>query len=177
MTIQNFARFERHISVILLPLILVLIAGLPCRAQDKALREGRGSNVRWTKKNDVIVINYDLLGPPDSKYEVSVAMKKDKDTSFVLVPKNVEGHVGEGVTAGNDREIRWYYRTEYKLRIQDEEFYFEIQVKSIKEENHLLYYIAGGAAVAGGILAIIIGKNQSGGPTLVSELPLPPARP
>ncbi len=177
MTIQNFARFERQISLILLPLILVLIAGLPCRAQDKAVREGRGSNVRWTRKGDVIVINYDLVGSPDAKYEVTVAMKKDKDTSFVLVPKNVEGHIGEGVTAGNDREILWYYRTEYKLRIQDEELFFEIRVKSIKGESHLLYYIAGGAAVAGGILAIIIAKNQSGGPPLVSELPLPPARP
>jgi hypothetical protein len=177
MVFSSFAKLHRPVALILLPVILLLLLHAPAAAQQSTTNETRSSNVRWIKKNDVIIINYDLLGAPDAKYDVRVVMKKDKDPSFVFAPKNIEGHVGEGVMTGTNREILWYFRTEYTLRIQSDECYFEIQVKKMDEQSHLLYYIAGGAALVGGVLGIILSKNQSGGPELVGTLALPPARP
>lgn len=177
MTILIFSRFERLIAASLLPFLLLFIVPAPSRAQDKAAEEVRGSNVRWTKKSDVIIINYDLVGSQDAKHEVKLVMRKDKDDLFIFVPKNVDGHIGEGVVAGPDREIRWYYRAEFPLRIENEEYYFEIQVERMNEASRFMYYIAGAAAVAGGIIAIIVSKNQSAGPELDRNLPSPPVRP
>jgi hypothetical protein len=177
MAFSVFRKLIRPVALVLLPVTLLLLIHPPASARQLTADQTRSSNVRWTKKNDVIIINYDLLGQADAKYDVRVVMKKDKDPSFVFTPKNIEGHIGEGVSAGTDREIRWYFRTEYTLRIQSDECYFEIQVRKMDEPSHLLYYIAGGAALVGGVLGIILSKNQSGGPELVSTLALPPARP
>ena len=138
--------------------------------------ESRGTNVRWTTKGDVIVINYDLAGGADAKYKVQVIMKKENDPSFSIAPVTLEGNVGENVTAGTNREIRWYYRQDYPQGFQGEGYFFEIQVQELKGQSTWVYYMVGAAAVTGGVVALLLSRNQNSTPPQV-ELPMPPDRP
>jgi hypothetical protein len=173
----NFViRIQRPIIIGLLPFFCCFLLDLPAVAQEKIKDEQRISNIRWTTKDEVIVINYDLKGSPDDKYVVDIKMKKDNDASFAIVPITISGDVGEGPYAGTNREIQWYYRRDYPQGFQGEGYYFEIHVRTISHQDMMLYYILGGAALAGGIIAIAVTRGQNTTPPTL-ELPTPPARP
>ena len=176
MTIMKFSRCQRSLTLCLFPLVLFFLLEAPAVGQEKAAQEATTTNVKWTTKGDVITVNYDLTGAAETKYEITIAMKKDSDPAFNAVPLTVEGDVGEGVLAGTKKEIQWYYRRDYPQGFQGEGYYFEIHVKTLKQQSTWLYYVIGGAAVTGGILALVLSKGQSN-PVISNELPMPPARP
>lgn len=178
MTIEKISRFQRPIILALLPFLCTLLVWTPAFARKSGTTEDpKSSNVKWTTKNDVIIINYDLLGSPDDKYIVSVLMKKEDDEALVIEPLSIEGDVGEGLFSGTNREIRWYYRKDYPQGLTGKGYYFEIQVKTISQSNMLIYYIAGGAAVVGGLVILLASKGQSTELPPAGDLPLPPVRP
>lgn len=170
-------RIRKPVVCGLLPILLLLFtepggaaAGRP--ADDE---EVQGTNIRWTVKDDVIVINYDLLESVDIKYRVDVIMKREGDEAFAATPLTVEGDIGEGFFAGKNREIRWYYRRDYPSGFQGAGYFFEFRIEKIGEDNTLLYYALGAAAIAGGVIAFIVGGSQEEPP--VVGIPAPPPRP
>ncbi len=168
-------RYRRPIIIGLLPVMLLLLIDAKMYAQEKGGGE-RTSNIKWVLKGEVIVINYDLKGSPDTKYEISTVMKREGDPSFSVDPGTVEGDVGVGLFAGINKEIRWFYRRDIPQGLQGTDYYFEIHVKPVKEGSNLIYYVIGGAAVAGGIIALLVSKGQNTSvPPL--DLPTPPGRP
>jgi hypothetical protein len=175
---NNLFRYRRYITLLLLPCVCILL--LQTRAVARG-DEGGGdatiTNIKWTTKNELIVINYDLNGATDTKYSVDIVMKRENDPAFSIIPKTVEGHIGQGAFAGVNREIRWYYRRDYPRGFEGEGYYFEIHVQTMSEKSALLYYIVGAAALTGGVVALLLGKGQ--GPTFNGnlELPMPPVRP
>lgn len=173
----GFSRIERSVSAVLLPVMLLFLLLAPCQAQEQDTGQARSSNVKWVTKGDIILITYDLEGTPETNYEVFIAMKREHDTTFSVIPRTIEGSIGEGVTAGTGREVRWYYRRDYPLGFSPKEYYFEIQIRKMEEHSNLIYYVAGAAAVAGGIIAVILGTNQPSGPPPPGDLPVPPVRP
>ena len=177
MTILTFAKYERPLIIGLFPFLLMLLLQLPIFAQEKVPEEGHASNIKWTTRGDIIVINYDLSGGEDSKFEVTFTMKKDNDTSFAVVPRTIDGDIGGGIAIGSNHEAQWYYRRDYPLGFSGKGYYFEVQVKKMEFHSNLIYYIAGGVALAGGIIAIIASKNQPSGPPPPGDLPYPPVRP
>jgi hypothetical protein len=178
MTIVKLSRYQRPIIFSLMPFLCVLLVWTPAFARKNGTNEDpKSSNVKWTTKNDVIIINYDLTGSPDDKYIVSVLMKKENDETLIIQPLTMEGDVGEGFFSGNNKEIRWYYRRDYPQGFPGKGYYFEIQVKEISQSNPLLYYIAGGVAVVGGLVALLASKNQTNEPPPAGDLPFPPVRP
>ncbi len=176
MNIQSMLRIQRPIALLLLPLFLLLAIHAPARAGESLPEDVKSSNVRWVTKGDVIVINYDLMAPTDGRYQIDIIMKNDKDPSFSVAPKTVEGDIGEGPFAGANREIRWYFRQDYPRGFEGEGYYFEIRVNPVRQQSNLLYYLLGGAAVAGGAILLLAGKSSSttNGNT---DLPMPPGRP
>ncbi len=176
MVITKFAERRRPIILAVMPFLMMLLLDVPAFGQSTQTGATKGTNVRWSMKGDIIVINYDLTGPPDDKYEVDVVMKKDNDSSFIALPMAVEGDIGQGYFAGTGREIRWFYRRDYPQGFEGEGYYFEIGVKPLIEKSNTLYYALGAAAVAGGLLVFLLTRNQSTSPP-VSELPNPPGRP
>jgi hypothetical protein len=177
MTILTFTRYERYITLGLLPLLLLLFLQVPAVGADVPAPEGETSNVTWTTRGDIIVINYDLEGEPESRFEVLITMKRENDSAFAIVPRTIEGHIGEGVSAGEKREAQWYYRRDYPLGFSGKGYYFEIEVKKMEVRSNMLYYLVGGAAIVGGIIAIIASQNQPSGPPPPGDLPYPPVRP
>jgi hypothetical protein len=176
MKIKTFAQYQRLITIFVLPFLLLLLLHTPAAARVEGNEEARSSNVKWSMKDNVIIINYDLIGSVDNKYLIEVVMKNDKDPSFSVIPKSVEGDVGEGMFSGSNREIRWYYQQDYPRGFEGGGYYFEIHVNPVSQQSNLLYYILGAAALTGGAIALLLGKGQ--GPTSGShELPMPPSRP
>ncbi|HLF14034.1 MAG TPA: hypothetical protein VI932_04020 [Bacteroidota bacterium] len=175
--IALFDKLRKPVIYGLLPVLICLVTdsraiagGLP--PDDE---EVQGTNIRWTVKDDVIIINYDLLESVDIKYRVDVIMKREGDEAFAAIPLTVEGDIGEGFYAGKNREIRWYYRRDYPSGFQGAGYFFEFRVEKIGEDNTVLYYALGAAAIAGGVLAFIVGRSQEE-PAVVG-IPGPPVRP
>ena len=175
--IALFERLRKPVICGLLPVLVCLLFRAPAVAGDRPVAddEVKGTNIRWTVKDDVIVINYDLLESVDIKYRVDLVMKREGDEAFAAIPLTVEGDIGEGFFAGKNREVRWYYRRDYPQGFQGAGYYFEFRIEKIGEDNTLLYYALGAAAIAGGVIAFIVGGSQETPPTV--GIPDPPARP
>ncbi len=170
-------RCRRGIKMVLLPFVAILVLHVPAAGQDSNPQDGpRGTNIKWTTKGDLIIVNYDLNIPADQRVVVDVIMRKEGDPIFSAIPQTVEGDVGEGQFGGNSREIRWYYRRDFPQGFQGEGYFFEIHVREIGTPMTWLYYVVGGAALTGGIIALLVSKNQNT-VTPAVELPLPPDRP
>ena len=135
----------------------------------------RVANVQWNIEGDNIVISYDLLGEKDEKYEVSVSFLKEDDPGFRIVPQTISGDAGTGYFAGKGKSILWEFIRDFPAGFQGEGYYVEVTVKPAPADRTWLYYTLGAAALAGGLVAIIVGSRQSGGSS--SELPMPPDRP
>ncbi|HUN65086.1 MAG TPA: hypothetical protein VMW43_03230 [Bacteroidota bacterium] len=174
-----FLNIRRPITLLLLPCVLLLILHqkASARTDDAGSADATISNIRWTTKGDVIIINYDLNGAADTRYSVDIVMRQESDPGFNIIPKTVEGHIGQGAFAGMNREIRWYYRRDYPRGFEGEGYYFEIHVQTMSEKSMLLYYIIGAAALTGGVAALLLGKGTGSTFNGNLELPAPPARP
>lgn len=174
---QYLVRCQRLIILLMLPALVQLCLKADAFAgdEDSAGDEVKTSNVRWTVKEDVITITYDLDASLDALYKISVTMKREGDESFNVVPKTAEGALGEGFFGGKDKQIQWYFRRDYPKGFQGEGYYFEIVVEELSQDNNMLYYALGGAAIVGGVVAFILTK--SAGVTATDNLPPPPGRP
>lgn len=132
-------------------------------------------NVKWIIKSEIIIINYDLIGPIRDKYEIKIAMKKENDPAFLFIPRAVEGDIGIGNFAGLKREIIWYYRRDIPQGItSDEKYYFEITVKETSGSKTWIYYLVGGALALGAGIILLTSKAKD---QTQKELPTPPGRP
>jgi hypothetical protein len=176
MFMKKLAEYQGTIVALLLPILCAMLLREPAHAQGAASDTAGVKNVKWSINNDVVTINYDLAGSPGDKFAVRIIMKKENDPSVNVVPKAVEGDIGEGFFAGTNREIRWYFRNELPQGLAGEGYFFEIHTQVVGSETNWMYY-ALGAAVAGGVVALIVGKNSGSGPPPAVELPLPPGRP
>ncbi len=166
-------RYRRIILSWTIPLLLVLFIDIPSFAQSKS-GELKATNLKWTIKSDVIVINYDLMGSLREKYEIKVTVKNENDSLFSLIPTSLEGDAGIGYFGGPDREIQWYFKKDLPGGLSGEGYYFEISVKTVTWWKNWYYYVLGGTALTVGTILLLTGKSTT---TTVSELPLPPARP
>ena len=177
MRIAVFSRYQRLITIVVLPVLALFLFHEPAEARKRKDEEPKVTNIRWVTKNDMIVVNYDLKGSSDAKYEIDIVMKNEKDATFSLVPTSVDGDIGQGMFAGTNREIRWYYRHDYPKGFEGAGYYIEIHAKTVGGQSNLLYYIIGAAAVTGGVIALVVGKGQSSGGNGITYLPMPPGRP
>ena len=174
--IRTFHALRKPVIFGILPILFCLMTDIRAIAgQQSPDEEVQGTNIRWVVKDDVIVINYDLLESVDIKYRVDVIMKREGDEAFTAIPLTVEGDIGEGFFTGKNREIRWYYRRDYPSGFQGAGYFFEFRVEKIGQDNTVLYYALGAAAIAGGVIAFIVGGSQETPP--VVGIPTPPPRP
>ncbi|MDI6804152.1 MAG: hypothetical protein QME58_09940 [Bacteroidota bacterium] len=165
----------RIITICMIPILITFFVTEASFSQDKSDELPIGTNLKWITKSDIIIIQYDLVGSAKSKYEVSVVMKKEDDPTFNIKPLTVEGDIGEGYYAGENKEIRWYYRRDFPQGFSKEGYYFEIYVKPVAESKTWLYYVLGGIAATAGIVAIVTSKGTD--EQKPKELPYPPTRP
>ncbi len=137
------------------------------------------TNLSYSLRVSDVVVHYDLNGPPDKSYDVSLVLKRDSEPYFKMQPKSVSGQVGTGEFAGRGREIVWHLYRDVPSGLDGNDYYFEVNASMIVPEKGggiPWYYFAGGALV-GGAAAVYFGTdliNKSGG---ANHLPGPPVRP
>ena len=126
-----------------------------------------------------IFIEYDLEGPSDEVFTVTFVVRSKKDSLVTYTPVNVIGDIGADIRPGKNRRISWRTSDEYPpvLTAADVEFVIHA-VPPPSEDGNTELFIAGGAAVVGVALAIVLLSSNKADPTQTNNLfPLPPGRP
>lgn len=75
------------------------------RERKEQLRPATVQNLRAFQKDGVIVVRYDLVS--SGPVPIMLMGSDDNGRTYALEVKSVKGHVGEGVSPGEDREIIW----------------------------------------------------------------------
>lgn len=142
-------------------------------------------------KENKIVIHYDLNAPKDKEYIVTLYLKRAGDETFSYKPRVITGDVGKGYYAGKDRKIVWDITREFALGLAEKDYYFYIEAELVKSEiakvekepeavesgSNLLYWIGGGVAVVGGVVAAILISGSKGSSSVQEKFPDPPSFP
>jgi hypothetical protein len=151
-----------------------LISGL-CAAPSS--EEIKVENVIFRISYTKIVVEYDLIGPADKQYEVTLLLKREINDTFNYVPINVTGDIRKGISSGKKRQIVWDISKEFPdwFDAKNKDYYFVVNVYLEGKGISPLIWIGGGAALLGGGAAILLfKKDNSGGQNPVVKLPNPP---
>lgn len=172
-------RLKRPIVALILLSMLTLSSQEVVFPQDPKGVPYRITNQDWRIEGNVVTITYDLIGVADKSYVVAVALLRENDSKFKLVPRSVSGNTGIGKFAGTGRIIVWDYKKDVPQGLAGEGYYFElVVVEATGNGNTWLYYILGGVVAAGGTAGYLMSTKSSGSNgTVTSELPGPPGRP
>ena len=137
-------------------------------------------NVRYEVTGELVRIYYDLAGPNDKVHKVSLYLHREGDSTFTYRPVYLTGDVGSIVFPGEKRRITWDFLKDFPDGMKGDDFYFTVEAELVQAPGiNPLYWIGGGAAVVGGVLAIVLlskGSNPVPQPN-PSTFPQPPGRP
>lgn len=172
-------------KVILFTLLLALIVGQSgslsnVLAYKDNTSNGKVENVRYSVKNQRVIVNYDLIGVQGKHYTVQLILKKESDSSYQYIPNMLSGDVGRQQSPGNDKQIEWNISEEFPGGLFGKDYYFEVNAKEINNSPSLLSWVGiGVAAFAATATYIFISKKVTNGKASPgnSSFPLPPGRP
>ena len=176
MSIQGFAGRQRVTSSVLILAFLAAFADIPAVARTGGDAAVRVSNQEVRIEGEAAFISYDLEAPEGETYVIAIELRRESDRSFSLVPTNITGDIGEVVSGGPKKTIRWEYLKDFPFGLSGEDYYFKIEV-SRPGGFPWLWVGLGSAAAAGAAVVLLAGKSStSSAPPGTTELPLPPAR-
>jgi hypothetical protein len=175
MIISRIYLHRRPLIFGLVLFLLCMLIDVPVFARTEDEGEPHVTNVNWTIDGEDIIITYDLVAPINTTYDIGLTMLREGSPTFSVVPRSVEGDVGQGDFSGAGKTIRWHFRSDVPEGLYGEGYYFQITVKPVG--GGLPWYtVALGVAVLGGVVALLAGKKGEDA-TKSSELPNPPVRP
>lgn len=159
----------------------LLASSLPMVAFADDEEEAKATNISFRISGQVVEIYYDLTSPPNQFYNVTLVLKRRFAKTFLYLPLEVAGDVGESVVGGKNRKISWNLAEEYPKGLPGEDCFFVINVEpGVPKTGGIspIVWIAGGAAVVGGVLALVLTKKGTTGvDPVVTGFPNPPGRP
>jgi LPXTG-motif cell wall-anchored protein len=120
-------------------------------------------------------IEYDLLGPKDEELNLKIELRRESVPSFVYVPVNVGGDIGNGKFYGSRRQIIWNFVSEFPNKLTGRDYYVVVKAKLIRSGSNALLWIGGGAAILSGGAYLFFSKKKT--ETQQIYLPDPPDRP
>ncbi len=176
---HSFFRCSKVPAFTLMVAFLLYSINVSAIAQD-ANEEFFVTNIRVERQGRInIFIEYDLLGSPDDLYAVSLTIQSKTDTTYSYTPLNVIGDIGPNIRPGKNKRISWRISDEYPAILSSAEVRFVIKAVPPKSSGGSTeLFIAGGAAVVGVALAIVLLSSNKAGPGQVSNVfPTPPGRP
>ncbi|MBI2428650.1 MAG: hypothetical protein HYV29_07635 [Ignavibacteriales bacterium] len=147
-------------------------------------------NVRFDLQDSTVLIQYDLLIAEkkksgnteyalDGEYRTELFLKKESDSEFMYRPEKISGDVGIVTTTGKDKTIVWNILDELPGGVDDTDFYFEVALVPAEPagSSQYLWYGAGAALVATGIVTYFIASEEKEKDAAPGKFPLPPGRP
>ncbi len=163
------------LSVPLLAMFLNIALAPPADAEDAI----RVENVRWNLDGALVMIWYDLIGPTENTYEVSLEFLQQSNSNFKIKPKNVRGDVGTGKFSGQNKTVGWAYSEDLAdgFEFDPRDHFFRVRAQA-KGGSFLgrTKWLLGGAVVVG-LAALIPSLVDGGDEPAEDHLPLPPGRP
>ena len=176
MKVIRIFRIQYTLIVILFIFLSVFPFDMNAFSRDGFDQNIRVENVNWKVEGDRVLITYDLIGPLDQTFFITVKLFRESVSSFKLIPRKTSGDVGKGKFAGKNRVIYWDYLKDVPGGLQGEDFYFEISAEKVTRSKKWLIPVLGGAAAVAviGTVAILSG---TGGGAAEKELPPAPSRP
>jgi len=160
---------------------LIAVPALPIQGHAQA-DEATIKNIVFKVTGSVVEVYYDLVAQPGHTWVVTLTLKRRFAKGFIYLPLEVSGDVGRRVAAGENRKIRWNIATEFPEGLPGEDCFFAVDAvpdTDVESGISTTYWIAGGAAVAGGILTVILLSKGSKAvpPQPAGAFPSPPGRP
>ena len=136
-------------------------------------------NVRYEITGELVRIYYDLVGPLDKVHRVALFLRREGDSTFVYRPVYLTGDVGSIVFPGEKRRITWDFLKDFPEGAKGDDYYFTVEAEMVETPGiNPLYWIGGGAAVVGGVLAIVLLSKDKTPPVPPEPgFPQPPGRP
>jgi hypothetical protein len=162
-------------AVALLVAVLIELVPVVSVAQDDKTSV---TNVRFEVNGELVQVYYDLEGTPDRVHKIRLMLLRETDSLFLYRPVNLTGDVGTVVFPGKNRRIIWEFTKEFPDGMTGNDFYFVVEAERVPTEGiNPIYYYAGGAALVGTLLIVLLGgKNDTGG-EVATDFPAPPGRP
>ena len=165
------------VHVLIASLLLHCVATV-AKADDK--EKPRIVNVWFETKDNNILIHFDLVALKDGKYKTNIILRKESDSTYSYVPKDIEGDIGGGVLAGQDRIITWNPSEEFPQGLEGKDYFFEINAVRMSKSTFSIPWVGIGLAALAGTAAIWYASSLSSGDTQQSNppsFPAPPGRP
>ena len=107
----KFLQSCKFVCYVLIGALIFEVAPFAVHAQE-ALPKIENIRVQINGRSSVY-IDYDLVGPTDQVYRVSISMRKATDSTFAYDPQTVAGDIGPDVFAGRNNRIVWSISKEF----------------------------------------------------------------
>lgn len=160
---------------------LILVASLILHAFPftSAIAEDpiRVENVRFEVSRGIAIVHYDLVGPTDKKYKVSLLLKREDFQLFRYTPKNLTGDVGKGAFSGRNRQIQWDMLKEFPGGLEGTDYYFVVESEVASAGMKSLLWIGSAVVLGGGAAFFLLSKEEQASPAPMIGFPNPPGRP
>ncbi len=167
-------RLNRSRKPISIFLIIVLLLPLISSNQVQSKDTLRVENVRFKPSDGKIFINYDLIGPQDKQYIITLTLRREQNPSMQVQPKLLKGDIGKGHFAGRRRQIVWDFSREVPRALKATDYYFVVEAEFAASRSKSLFWITAGTILTAGGSAIylfVFKKNGDAG------FPEPPGTP
>jgi hypothetical protein len=166
---------EKFRKICILLAALLLLETIPlCTAYGG--EETNVRNVRFEKSYNIMTIYFDLSGPSEEEYKVTLSLRRRSNGNFQYLPKNLSGDIGVVRHAGTNKRINWDISREFPEGITDNDFYFVVNAEVNSSSISPLVWV-GGAVILGGAAWILLSKKSSSEPPIDAGFPRPPGRP
>ena len=134
----------------------------------------RVENVRFELVGAKIYIYYDLVGPQNKQYEITLTVRREQVQSTRVHPKLLKGDIGKGRFAGRNRQIVWDISREVPRALKTSDYYFVVAAELVSSGSKALLWIGAGTVLLGGgsvVFLLLTKKNGDAG------FPEPPGTP
>ena len=112
-------------------------------------------SVRFVDNGKTVVINYDLQGDYNKKYDVTLHLSDDFGYSYQIHPRSVTGDVGKHVKPGYGKKIVWHIKEDILQGLKGDGFVFAVDAEVKKGGSKWPLYLAGAAGVIGGTVFML----------------------
>ena len=130
----------RQVCYLLVGLLILEAAPLQLARAAEGIKV---SNVSFRLVGTRVAINYDLEGVEKETYRAHLTLRKESDSTFIYIPRQVSGDVGDGVYAGTNKQITWDFLTEFPGGLEGTDYYFTVEAEVFSPVSNLIYWIGG----------------------------------
>lgn len=132
-------------------------------------------NVQFEVKNNKIHLFYNLNGDENQFFNIQIKLLRKSDPKFILLPKLVEGDIGNNIKAGNKKTIIWNIQKELKGKLKGNDYYF--RVEAYYKEKSISWYWFSGIIATGAATAAYFLMSSKSTPSNSKRIADPPGRP